>query len=54
VADPALYEPVNTLKPVAPALWIVDGPVVRMAAGLGLSAPFPTRMTVVRLPDGTL
>jgi hypothetical protein len=49
-----LYEPTHTLKPVAPELWIVDGPIVRMAAGLGLSAPFPTRMTLVRLPDGTL
>ena len=52
--DPALYQPINTLKPVAPGLWIADGPLVRMAAGLGMSAPFPTRMTLVRLPDGTL
>ncbi|WP_426661832.1 DUF4336 domain-containing protein [Rhodanobacter aciditrophus] len=52
VAAP-LYEPINTLKPVAPGLWIVDGPIVRMAA-LGGSAPFPTRMTVARLADGGL
>lgn len=52
VAAP-LYEPINTLKPVAPGLWIVDGPIVRMAA-LGGSAPFPTRMTVARLGDGGL
>src|SRR3569623_563726 len=52
--DPALYLPINTLMPVAPGLWIADGPLVRMAAGLGMSAPFPTRMTLVRLPDGTL
>lgn len=48
-----LYEPINILKPVAPGLWIVDGPIVRMAA-LGGSAPFPTRMTVARLADGGL
>lgn len=54
MSEPALYEPINTLKPVAPEVWIVDGPIVRMAVGLGLSAPFPTRMTLVRLPDGTL
>jgi hypothetical protein len=48
-----LYTPLNTLKPVAADIWIVDGPVVAMAA-LGLRMPFPTRMTVVRLPDGGL
>ena len=48
-----LYEPINTLKPVAPGLWLVDGPIVRMAA-LGGSAPFTTRMTVARLADGGL
>jgi hypothetical protein len=48
-----LYEPINTLKLVAPGLWIVDGPIVRMAA-LGGSAPFTTRMTVARLADGGL
>ncbi len=25
----ALYEPVNTLKPVADNVWIVDGPEIR-------------------------
>lgn len=54
VAGPALYEPINTPKPLAPDLWIVDGPLVRMALGWGLSAPFPTRMTLVRLADGGL
>ncbi|MBD8881638.1 DUF4336 domain-containing protein [Rhodanobacter sp. 7MK24] len=48
-----LYEPLNSLKTVAPGLWIVDGPIVRMVA-LGGSAPFPTRMTVARLADGGL
>ncbi|EIL97025.1 hypothetical protein RHOFW104T7_12445 [Rhodanobacter thiooxydans] len=48
-----LYEPANTLKPVAPGLWIVDGPIVRMATPVG-GMPFPTRMTVARLADGDL
>ncbi|HEX8776753.1 MAG TPA: DUF4336 domain-containing protein [Rhodanobacter sp.] len=48
-----LYEPINTPKPVAAGLWIVDGPIVRMAA-LGGSAPFTTRMVVARLADGGL
>jgi len=48
-----VYEPINTLKPVAPGLWLVDGSIVRMAA-LGGSAPFTTRMTVARLADGGL
>ena len=46
---PTGYEPLNTLKPVAPDLWIVDGPIIRF---YGL--PFPTRMTVIRLPEGGL
>ena len=54
VSESALYEPINLLKPVAPGIWIADGPIVRMAAPLGTSAPFPTRMTVVRLVDGGL
>ncbi|MCB1397678.1 MAG: DUF4336 domain-containing protein [Rhodobacter sp.] len=41
------YEPLNTLKPVAEDLWIADGPAIRF-----YGMPFPTRMTVVRLPDG--
>lgn len=48
-----LYAPLDTLKPVADDVWIVDGPVVRMAAPVG-SMPFPTRMTVVRLSSGGL
>jgi hypothetical protein len=48
-----LYEPINTLKPVGEDLWVVDGPVVRMAY-LGGSIPFPTRMAVVRLANGDL
>lgn len=41
------YEPLYVLKPVAPDIWIVDGPWIRF---YGL--PFPTRMTVVRLSNG--
>lgn len=55
--DPAflsLYEPLDTLKPVAEDIWIVDGPAIRMSFPLGISVPFTTRMTVVRLSDGTL
>ena len=47
------YEPINTLKPVAPDVWIVDGPVIGMAY-FGFHVPFTTRMTVVRLGDGSL
>ena len=47
------YEPLDTLKPVADNLWIVDGPVVHMRY-LGLRLPFTTRMTIARLPDGAL
>jgi hypothetical protein len=54
VSESALYEPINLLKSVAPDIWIADGPIVRMAAPLGMSAPFTTRMTIVRLGDGGL
>jgi hypothetical protein len=43
----ALYAPLNVLKPLAPDLWIVDGPTVRFGPGAGL--PFTTRMTVMRI-----
>ncbi|MCA2014070.1 DUF4336 domain-containing protein [Cereibacter sphaeroides] len=43
------YAPLNTLKSVAPDVWIVDGPAIRF---YGL--PFTTRMTVIRLPGGGL
>lgn len=54
MTDIELYEPLNELKPIAPDIWIADGPVVRMAAAFGASMPFPTRMTIVRLRDGGL
>ena len=50
----AVYAPLNRPKAIATDLWIVDGPTIGMAAPFGLSLPFPTRMTVVRLRDGGL
>jgi hypothetical protein len=47
------YEPTDRLKPVAEDVFIVDGPVIGMGY-LGLSVPFTTRMTIVRLPGGRL
>ncbi len=47
------YPPLNTLKPVAENVWIVDGPAIRF----GMPWPkmkFPTRMTIVRLASGEL
>ncbi len=49
----APYEPLETLKPFADQVWVVDGPEIGMNY-LGLTLPFPTRMTVVRLPSGKL
>jgi hypothetical protein len=46
------YDPVNVPKPVADDLWIVDGPEIRF--GVGIKVPFPTRMTIIRLPDNGL
>jgi hypothetical protein len=43
------YEPLNTLKQVAPNLWVVDGPDIRF-----FRMPFPTRMTVIRLRNSDL
>jgi hypothetical protein len=53
VAVEQTYPPLNTLKPVAEDIWIVDGPLIRF----GMPWPkmsFPTRMTVVRLAGGNL
>ncbi|MEO9130776.1 MAG: DUF4336 domain-containing protein [Sphingomonas sp.] len=47
------YDPLDTLKPVAENVWIVDGPEIGMAY-LGTRMPFPTRMTIVRLPNESL
>lgn len=47
------YPPINTLKPVAADIWIVDGPAVRFGVGW-FKFPFPARMTIVRLAGGNL
>jgi len=47
------YEPLGVLKPVAEDVWIVDGPEIRFRYAC-LKIPFPTRMTVIRLPTGSL
>jgi hypothetical protein len=46
---PTGYEPLYTLKPIAPDVWIADGGWIRF---YGLA--FPTRMTLIRLRDGGL
>jgi len=48
-----LYAPLGVLKPIADDVWIVDGPEIRFRYAF-LRMPFPTRTTVVRLPDGGL
>ncbi|RKF13010.1 DUF4336 domain-containing protein [Roseovarius spongiae] len=48
-ARPTGYEPLDTPKPLAPSLWLIDGPHIRF---YGL--PFSTRATVVRLENGGL
>jgi hypothetical protein len=52
-AGEGAYPPLDTPKRVANGLWIVDGPLIRFG-GFGLAMPFPTRMTLVRLADGSL
>ena len=47
------YAPINTLKPVADNVWIVDGPIIRFGMPWP-KMPFPTRMTIVRLDGGAL
>ena len=47
------YDPLLTLKPFADEVWIVDGLEIAFSY-LGLALPFPTRMTVIRLPSGDL
>lgn len=43
------FEPLNTLKPVAKDIWLIDGPAIRF-----YGMPFSTRATVIRLADGGL
>ena len=49
----AIYPPLNTLKPVADDIWIVDGPLIRFGLTV-LKVPFPTRATIIRLEGGGL
>jgi hypothetical protein len=44
-----VYPPLDTLKPIAPDIWIVDSGPLR-AMGL----PVPVRMTVIRLGSGEI
>ena len=43
------YEPLDTLKPVAERLWLIDGPAIRYGP-----VPYSTRATVVQLDNGDL
>ncbi len=47
------YAPLNTPKAFADEVWVVDGPEIGLRY-FGLTLPFPTRMTVVRLSAGAL
>jgi hypothetical protein len=47
------YTPLQCPKRFADEVWIVDGPEIGMRY-FGLTLPFPTRMTVVRLQDRKL
>lgn len=47
------YDPLNVPKPFADAVWVIDGPEIRMDLG-PFRIPFPTRATLVRLGDGSL
>ncbi len=38
------YEPLNTPKPVADDIWVIDGPAIRF-----YGMPFSTRATLIRL-----
>jgi hypothetical protein len=47
------YLPLDTLKPVADDVWLVDGPIIRFGMPWP-KLPFPTRMTIMRLAGGEL
>ncbi len=54
-AASALYEPINSYKPLAPHIGIADGPIERVGLfGMKTPWPFTTRMTVVQLASGDL
>jgi hypothetical protein len=51
----SLYEPINTYKPLAAGIGIVDGPFEYLVVlGIKMPLPFTTRMTVIRLGNGDL
>ena len=49
----APYTPLNVPKSIATDVWLVDGPEIWFGYA-GIKLPFPTRMTIVRFPDGGL
>lgn len=50
---PFEYEPINQLKQIAENVWIADGEKIDMSFG-PIKAPFPTRMTVIKLKNSDL
>ena len=48
MSDPT-YPPLDTPKPVARDIWVVDGPVIRF-----YKLPFSTRATILRLENGDI
>jgi hypothetical protein len=48
-----VYAPLDVPRPIGDALWVVDGPVVRLSI-VGFAVPFPTRMVIVRLANRDL
>lgn len=48
-----LYKPLNTLKPVADNIWMVDGGSIQMNVWK-FGIPFSTRMTIVKLKNNSL
>ena len=53
MAKDFLYTPINTVKELDGSLWLVDGPEIKFGPG-PFKIPFPTRMTLLRRPDGKL
>lgn len=47
------YEPQLQLRPWTDDIWTVEGPEISYRLW-GLTLPCPTRMTIIRLPDGEL
>lgn len=47
------YPPLNTMKSVGENIWMIDGDIVEMSAGV-VKIPFSTRMTIIRLLNGQL